>query len=52
MATPVVAGNALLAREYFIRGYYPTGAPVNKHSSLLLVHHIMQSQSAYQCGRD
>lgn len=25
MATPIVAGNAALAREYFRAGYYPTG---------------------------
>jgi len=25
MATPVVAGAALLVREYFVEGYYPTG---------------------------
>lgn len=25
MATPVVAGSALVARQYFVDGYYPTG---------------------------
>jgi hypothetical protein len=28
MATPIAAGNAILVREYFMRGYYPTGVPV------------------------
>ncbi|OGS46428.1 MAG: hypothetical protein A3K66_04390 [Euryarchaeota archaeon RBG_16_67_27] len=28
MATPDVAGNAALARQYFLRGYYPTGRQV------------------------
>lgn len=28
MATPQVAGAALLVREYFQRGFYPTGTPV------------------------
>lgn len=27
MSTPVVAGSAVLAREYFQKGYYPSGAP-------------------------
>jgi hypothetical protein len=26
MATPVVAGSALLLRQYFVDGYYPSGA--------------------------
>ena len=26
MATPVVAGNAALVRQYFVEGRYPTGA--------------------------
>jgi subtilisin family serine protease len=28
MATPVVAGSAILARQYFMDGFYPTGARV------------------------
>lgn len=27
MSSPAVAGGALLVREYFMRGYYPTGVP-------------------------
>jgi hypothetical protein len=30
-ATPLLAGSALLAREYFVSGYYPTGARVPSH---------------------
>ena len=28
MATPIVAGNAMLVRDYFMQGFYPTGAKV------------------------
>lgn len=28
MATPTVAGNAVLVRQYFVNGFYPTGAAV------------------------
>lgn len=28
MATPVVAGNAILVQQYFKEGFYPTGTPV------------------------
>jgi hypothetical protein len=28
MATPIVAGNALLIRQYFTDGFYPVGRPV------------------------
>lgn len=28
MATPVVAGAVALLRQYFMQGYYPSGAPV------------------------
>jgi hypothetical protein len=28
MAAPVVAGSAVLVRQYFEQGFYPTGAPV------------------------
>jgi len=28
MATPAIAGAALLVRQYYVDGYYPTGAPV------------------------
>lgn len=28
MATPIAAGAALLARQYFAEGWYPTGAPL------------------------
>lgn len=27
MATPLIAGSAIIIREYFTEGYYPTGAP-------------------------
>ena len=27
MATPVVAGTAMIARQYFREGYYPSGIP-------------------------
>jgi hypothetical protein len=27
MATPVMAGNAVLVRQYFRRGFYPSGRP-------------------------
>lgn len=29
MATPVVAGAAALLRQYFVQGFYPTGAAVS-----------------------
>ena len=32
MACPAVAGGAALVREYFVRGYYPTGRPFAQHS--------------------
>ncbi len=32
MAAPAVAGAALLVREYFMRGFYPTGAPNAGHA--------------------
>lgn len=28
MATPITAGTALLVREYYKKGYYPTGSPL------------------------
>lgn len=31
MSTPIVAGYALMARQYFKKGFYPTGKPVAKH---------------------
>lgn len=31
MATPIVAGGALLVRQYFMEGYYPTGKPTEAH---------------------
>jgi hypothetical protein len=33
MATPIVSGNAALVREYFRRGFYPTGKP-NKENEM------------------
>jgi hypothetical protein len=33
MATPIVSGNAALVREYFRRGFYPTGTP-NKENEM------------------
>ena len=35
MATPVVAGSALLLRQYFVDGYYPSGARMQR---LLCLH--------------
>jgi subtilisin family serine protease len=32
MATPVVAGNAALVRQYFTEGWYPVGAKRTQHS--------------------
>ena len=32
MATPVIAGNAALVRQYFMDGYYPTGYKVSGNS--------------------
>ena len=29
MATPVVAGAVALLRQYFVQGFYPTGAAVS-----------------------
>ncbi|MGH2569725.1 MAG: S8 family serine peptidase, partial [bacterium] len=34
MACPAVAGGAALVREYFVRGYHPTGRPWPGHSVL------------------
>lgn len=34
MATPVVAGTAVLVREYYVRGYYPSGEPVRDYNLL------------------
>lgn len=31
MATPVVAGAAILVRQYFQDGWYPNGSPVAQH---------------------
>lgn len=28
MATPIAAASALVVRQYFTEGWYPTGAPV------------------------
>ena len=32
MATPIAAGAALLIRQYFTDGWYPTGSPVVNNS--------------------
>ena len=32
MSAPIVAGAALLVREYFVRGFFPTGAATRANS--------------------
>jgi hypothetical protein len=53
-AAPTAAGHGLLAREYFVDGYYPTGAPVPADAfdpSSALVKAVLLNSTTAMSGR-